>query len=166
MCACPCACVFSFLFNVTLLPLWWINVRDYFNDYFIANFLEKVTVKEFRISTNIWWGYRLECGVSFFMTHAVITAYYTDNALNIASLLLFLAWSSSSATATISSTLMCFVIHQLLTQQVIDFVIPRQQWVSHVKHYYLSHCYSTAWDLLSVCLSVRAPTVAIFVRLW
>jgi len=41
------------------------------NDHFIASFLGSVSVKEFLKSTNIWWRYAQQYGVSFFLTHGV-----------------------------------------------------------------------------------------------
>ena len=42
-----------------------------FNGSFIANFLQIVAVKEFLKSVNIWRRYKLEYGVSLFLTHGV-----------------------------------------------------------------------------------------------
>ena len=46
---------------------------------FVTNFLLSLTVKEFWKSVNIWWSYRQQLGVSFFLIHSVVWAKQHNN---------------------------------------------------------------------------------------
>jgi len=46
-----------------------------FNNHFIANFPQSVSVKEFLKSVNIWRRYGQKCGGMFFLTHGVYIIY-------------------------------------------------------------------------------------------
>jgi len=50
----------------------WVNVGGIFNDFFIANLLLSVKIKEFRRSVKIWQSYGKKYSGTFFSGHGVL----------------------------------------------------------------------------------------------